>query len=123
MESMNKAIEAARAAISAAIGGAEITVQPIVADGPTVDLNADGSSFHRNVAIAWEGGVTWLRMCELADHFCIDVESYDHAGNLQPTGVFAIDQGRRVELNGETRTRVLGHEAVRMPILLIDKGE
>ena len=75
---------------------------------------------HHHVAIQWAGGVFWLDMSEQTNHFCVDVRTY-RGKELEPTGVFSIEDGRRVELEGLARADVLGHRAVKMPILLTDK--
>jgi hypothetical protein len=80
--------------------------------------------WHRHVVIEWEGGLIWLDTSEQSNHFCIDVRQYALGERIR-MGVFAIEDGRRLELQGTEYSRlrdtVLGHRAVDMPILLTDK--
>lgn len=74
---------------------------------------------HRHVAIEWEGGVLWLDMSDLFDHYCIDVRQF-RDGDEIAQGVFAIENGGRISIE-ETKVKAHGHNAVFMPILLTDK--
>lgn len=76
---------------------------------------------HRHVAIEWEGGVLWLDMSDLFDHFCIDVRQF-RDGDEIAQGIFAIEDGRRVGFE-ETDVKAVGHNAAFMPILLTDKAD
>lgn len=81
----------------------------------------DGKPYsnHVHVAIAWAGGVLWLDMSDLDDHYCIDVRQF-RGDKVAATGVFSIVDGRRTELP-DTGVKAHGFPAVFMPILLTDK--
>lgn len=118
----SEAVEVERTRITDAISEAQEAMgvkadHTLVLDEPT---RRGDATQHRHVAIAWEGGVLWLDMSDLGDHFCIDVRQFDAVGNIVPTGVFAIEDGRRVGFD-DTGVKAVGHPAVGMPILLRDK--
>lgn len=88
----------------------------LVLDQPT---RRGDATQHRHVAIEWEGGVLWLDMSDLGDHYCIDVRQF-RSEQVVATAVFSIVDGRRVTLPA---TGIEAHRwpAVFMPILLMDK--
>jgi hypothetical protein len=80
----------------------------------------DGTHWHRHVALEWEGGVLWLDMSDLGDHFCIDVRQF-RGRRIVPTGVFGIQDGLRVGLDEQATAEAHGWPALHSPILLTDK--
>jgi hypothetical protein len=59
--------------IDAAEKAMEIRAQHVFEDRAP---EADTESKHHHIAIAWRGGVVWLDMSDLGDHFCIDVRQF-----------------------------------------------
>lgn len=55
-------------------------------------------NFHQHIAIKWRGGVLWLDMFKLEDHFCIDIRQFNPDAEMKGQGVFTIVNGRRQSL-------------------------
>jgi hypothetical protein len=87
---------------------------------------ADNGHDHVHVAIEWEGGVLWLDMSDLVDHYCIDVRQL-RDGDEIPMGTFALQAGRRMTLDQsniptDERLTAYGWPACEMPVLLTEKS-
>lgn len=94
----------------------------LVLDQPT---RRGDAAHHRHVAIEWEGGVLWLDLSDLSDHYCIDVRQF-RGDKTAATAMWSIINGRRVVLDDadvpeDERVKAHGHPAAFMPILLMDK--
>ena|ERR1044072_8543456 len=115
---MSEKIEAAESAM-----GIEAD-HKLVLDQPT---RRGDATHHRHLAIEWEGGVLWLDMSDLVDHYCVDVRQF-RGDRIAATGVFGIENGRSFTLDNHKLPedqRVLAHgwPATFMPILLMDKDD
>lgn len=85
----------------------------------SITLEDVGPHAHTHLAIEWAGGVLWLDMSDLGDHYCIDVRQF-RGGRLAATGTWAIVNGRRAQLD-DYDAEAHGWPAAFMPILIMDK--
>lgn len=99
-------------ALAAACEGMEIEPDAFI---DVRDVEPAEGRKHQHVAIQWQGGVIWLDMSHLTNHYCIDVRQFNEDGEMKGQGFFTIVNGCRAALGGnglkDTEGRIVrGHK-------------